>query len=203
VEAIRSKWLPRAEAQIGRVAVDAPPGRRVVADGAARGDTPLREPLDVLPGEHEISVGAEAKHVRVGAGELSMLTFRAPEETTTLAPRPALSRSPSTPEAQTTRASGPPAAKIVAIGALGTAAILAAGASLLFAFVAKDEPSPAAGHDRSLAVAFGFAGLVVAGATATTWFLWPTSRSRAAGVAWSLRPQWDGHVRGAWIAATF
>jgi hypothetical protein len=200
-EAIGSKWLPRAEAQIGRVAVDAPPGRRVLADGSARGDTPLREPLDLLPGDHEISVGAEAKHVHVRAGELATLRFDAPRETVALALPPALSPDRTTQSVPTSRAGVPPTTKIVTIGALGTAAILAAGAGLLFGLVAKDEPGSASGQDRSRSMAFCFGGAVLAGAAVTTWFLWPERPSTR--FAWSFRPQWDAHVRGAWIAAAF
>ncbi len=75
VEEVRRKMLPKAEAQLGRLQVEAPSGARIFVDGNDVGAMPLAEPIDVMPGSHEVAVdvGGRTNKVQVlaAAGQVS------------------------------------------------------------------------------------------------------------------------------------
>lgn len=101
VDEVRTKMLPRAEAQIGRLQIDAPSGARVFVDGVDVGMAPLPDPVDVLPGTHEIVVklGADSDTTRVpvAAGDVSrvrVMVMKGGASTPQPAPSPTPSSAP-------------------------------------------------------------------------------------------------------------
>ena len=67
VDALRIKWLPRAEAQTSRLQIDAPSGADVTLDGAPQGHAPL-PPIDVAVGPHDITRSARRLVARRAGG---------------------------------------------------------------------------------------------------------------------------------------
>lgn len=136
VEAIRTKWLPRAEASSGLVRVDAGAGATIVVDGEWAGTTPLDAAIPVEPGEHRVEVRRGGTTlvsvVNAGAGIVTPVIFAAPEE--------ARGATTATPSAATPpdavahhRAPDRSTAKVIAVASVGGAAALAGVISVVFA----------------------------------------------------------------------
>ncbi|WP_394827901.1 tetratricopeptide repeat protein [Pendulispora albinea] len=137
-------YLHELAAKTGHIAVEAPTGTHLVVDGVDNGmETPLDEPLDVRPGQHEIEGRRDGKSktvaVRAGAGQLvtARLVFDAPAplaEVLPPAPAVATARAPIAPppEHREVRTSHGPA-KIVTVATIGAAALASFGAGIGFA----------------------------------------------------------------------
>lgn len=63
------KMLAVLEGETARMAVKAPPGQEVMVDGTSRGNAPIREALDVMPGAHRVACGAKSIEVTLSAGQ--------------------------------------------------------------------------------------------------------------------------------------
>jgi hypothetical protein len=140
IESIRSKWLPQAEARIGRLSIDAPAGSTTSVDGVVVGDAPFAAPLDVAAGEHDVRVKLgsreELLHVNTPPGVVTAARF---VSTAAEAPPPAASAPPA-PSARLIATEEPaPAAspedspaKIVTVSIVGAAALAATGVAIAF-----------------------------------------------------------------------
>jgi hypothetical protein len=140
IESIRSKWLPQAEARIGRVSIDAPAGSTASVDGVAVGDAPFAAPLDVAVGEHDVRarLGSreEVLHVSAPAGIIVAVRFLSAAAE---APPPAASAPPAAgarpiaaDEPPPPPAAGSSPAKIVTVSVLGAGALAATGVAIAF-----------------------------------------------------------------------
>jgi hypothetical protein len=138
-ESARSKWLPEAEAQIGRVSVDAPSGTEVSIDGTSVGAAPLEQPVYVTPGDHEVraklATGERSMHISAPAGNIVTARF-VPEEPPP--PQPASGLPPPPERVAVAEVAPPPTAratqpgKLITVAAIGGTAIAAAGIALGF-----------------------------------------------------------------------
>lgn len=152
VRAVRTEWLARTEAKLGRLAVTAPDGSDVAVDGQVHGRTPLTDPVDVSAGDHEVLVrrGAwsEMTHVTAPAGQVTPVHF---EVSTPTAPPPSLPASPPpalvpsqamAPESPPRR--GPSRAKLITVIAVGGAAIVTTGLAIGFGVASQSNGDEAA-----------------------------------------------------------
>lgn len=151
LEAVRSKWLPRAEARTARVDVFAPAGSQFAVDGAvpqdaktATGPTGGPTTLIVAAGEHDVSArqGAlsETQHVTARGGELVELHF----QRVAAAPAPAVAIGwTGSGETQGRAEGGASHAKWITVVALGSAAVVAAGFGVGFGIAAANKASDA------------------------------------------------------------
>jgi hypothetical protein len=156
VEAVRSKWLPRAEEQTGHLIVDAPPGADLLVDGQTLGKAPLAEAVDVAAGEHDVlaRLGAwsASVHVSTTGGQFSRVHFEtsAVPVASTAPVAGALPPTQPSQERESDR-SGPSTAKVVTVIVTGTLALTAAGVGLAFALDAEANASTAQGFRNELA----------------------------------------------------
>jgi hypothetical protein len=207
IEAVRTKWLPRAEAQIGELRVVAPAGAEIAVDGQPA-------PLDPSTGVTEVTIGDHVVHVHAGERDaLEPVQVKAAERVTIallmddVAPAPAVALVPSAPN----DAPRPPAGKVATVSGLGIGGLALAGLGVGFALTSQQDgshvsalraslgatcggASPASActqvtHDESiqrrdaeLATALYVGAGVLGVAALSTWVLWPTpSRPSAAG----------------------
>jgi hypothetical protein len=140
VESIRSKWLPQAEARIGRLSIDAPPGSTTSVDGVVVGDAPFATPLDVAAGEHDVraKIGSreDLLHVNTPAGVIVSVRFlssaaEAPPPPASAPPTPGARLIAMDEPAPATPAGNSPA-KIVTVSIVGAAALAATGVAIAF-----------------------------------------------------------------------
>jgi hypothetical protein len=158
VESIRSKWLPQAEARIGRLSIDAPAGSTASVDGVAVGDAPFAAPLDLAVGEHDVRarLGSreELLHVNTPAGVIVAVRFlsamaEAPPPAASAPPAP--SASPIvTHEPGPSSAAGTSPARIVTVSIIGASALAATGVALAFGVGAVNAKNRADGLRASL-----------------------------------------------------
>jgi tetratricopeptide (TPR) repeat protein len=140
VESIRSKWLPQAEARIGRVSIDAPAGSAASVDGVGVGDAPFAAPLDVAVGEHDVRarLGSreELLHVSTPAGVIVAVRFLSTAAEPPPPPASASSASGARPIATDEPAlaapSGNSPAKVITVSVLGAGALAATGVAIAF-----------------------------------------------------------------------
>jgi hypothetical protein len=141
-ESARTKWLPEAESQIGRVSVDAPAGTQVSMDGTAIGVAPFDQLIYVAPGDHDLAAkfGSGEHSMRVTAVAGNIVTARfVPEPAPPALPASGLPPPPPPPEkpvvaeAPPSRRTSPSTAKIVTVAAIGGTAIVATGIAIGFA----------------------------------------------------------------------
>ncbi len=143
-ESVRARWLRQAEAQIGRVSVEAPPGAQVLLDGFVQGEVPFAEPLDVTAGDHEVEarLGSWSRSVHVSAllGVVTTVHFEVVQLPSPTSPPPsAIVPSSITPAAtEAPRPAGIPAAKIATVAVLGGAAVIATGVAVGFTVASHD-----------------------------------------------------------------
>jgi hypothetical protein len=142
VEAIKTKWLPRAEAQTSRVQIDAPPGAQVEIDGRPEGRAPL-EAVDVSVGDHEVVARGgswtHSQHVVTHAGELVLLHFERPAGARAQVGSQAVSPLIRMPTTQTNLSTE----KLVTTAALASAALAATGLGIAFVVASQNEANAA------------------------------------------------------------
>ena len=156
LESVRTKWLPRAEAQTARLEVFAPAGAELVVDrvvqervapgGDAKGP-PASTSITVAAGEHDVTARQgsveESQHVAARGGELVEVHFqRLPDAA---APPPTTSvgwlGAESGPEMGVSAA--PSRAKWITVIALSSGAVVAAAVGLGFGIAARDKANDA------------------------------------------------------------
>jgi hypothetical protein len=93
---------------VGHIAVDAPPSVRITLDGTAAGETPLAEPLDVLPGKHTVQARDQRADVEVRAGEIATvhLLMQQPQQPAAAPPLGSSSSAATTSSAPSSTSSG-------------------------------------------------------------------------------------------------
>jgi len=151
LEAVRTRWLPRAEARTARLDVFAPAGAQFAVDGDVPQDAkttaePTGTPMTLIvvaAGEHEVTArqGAlwETQHVTARGGELVELHF----QRVAAAPAPAVATGWTGSETQGRAEGGASRAKWVTVVALGSAAVVAAGFGVGFGIAAANKASDA------------------------------------------------------------
>ena len=151
-ESIRSKWLPQAEARIGRVSIDAPAGSTVSVDGVVLGDAPFAGPIDVAVGEHDVRARLGSRedllHVSTPAGAIVAVRFLSPAADAPPPPSvpPASGARPvATDERAPAPASGDSPAKVITVSVLVAGALAATGAAIAFGVGAVNAQNRAAG----------------------------------------------------------
>jgi hypothetical protein len=146
LESVRSKWLPQAESQIGRLAIDAPAGAQLVLDGFNQGDNPFPASIDVAPGDHEVEVklGAWSRSVHVNALRGAIVSVKIDREPEA-APSPPPPAPPPAPDVVSAPAAHrqPSTAKIVTVAIVGGAAVIATGLAVGFAVGSHNEANQA------------------------------------------------------------
>ncbi len=141
LEAVRTRWLPRAESQIARLRIVAPPGAEILVDGQRAVLDATLGVVEVMPGDHDVTARAfgqeEAQHLSALEGETLTVTLLANvlERPGSGLPEPA-APIPAAPE---TEADGPSASKLAVGIALGSGALLAAGLGVGFAFASQSD----------------------------------------------------------------
>jgi hypothetical protein len=142
LEAVRAKWLPRAEARTATLEITAPAGAEVSIDGSLQGQAPLRA-IVVREGEHDVSAQLgdleQTHHVSARGGQLVDVSF---ELTSPSPPAPPLSTSAANAASTPGPAPEPPPAtssnaKWIAVLATGGGAVVAAGIGIGFAFASQ------------------------------------------------------------------
>ncbi|HLY84329.1 MAG TPA: hypothetical protein VKQ71_15185 [Acidimicrobiales bacterium] len=150
-ESARTKWLPDAEAQLGRVSIDVPSGTHVFVDGAEVGMAPFELPVYVAPGDHDLRAqlgsGERSVHITSMAGGVVTARF-APEPPPPSRPASVLPPAPPTPlaahEAPPPSRATPSTAKIATVAAMGGVAVAAAAMAVGFGVAAKNDQDHAA-----------------------------------------------------------
>jgi len=145
-EIIRTKWLPRAESECGRLRIEAASGAAILVDAEAVGVGPMYEAVPVSPGEHRVEerrpgVAPLAVVVRAETGAVTPVSF------TELEARASAGSSPA-PDTRMHRAAsapsgGAPPAEIATVATVGGAAVLSGGIAVLFAISSSDDASHA------------------------------------------------------------
>jgi tetratricopeptide (TPR) repeat protein len=148
LEAVRTRWLPRAEARTARLDVFAPAGSQFAVDGAVPQDAkttagPTGAPMTLIvvaAGEHEVTAQqgmlSETQHVTARGGELVELHF----QRVAAAPAPAVAIGwTGSGEAHERAESATSRAKWITVVALGSAAVVAAGFGVGFGIAATDK----------------------------------------------------------------
>jgi hypothetical protein len=166
-EAVRAKWLPRAEAQIARLNVTAPAGAELQVDGVAQGRGPALS-VPIAAGDHEVTcvlgTMVETQPIAAGGGELVEVHFQRVPDAVAIPVR----------SGERPAVAGHSPAKWIAVGGLAAAAMAAGGVGTYL------ELSPAAGSTaaRTAAdasyVAAGVFGLASLGAL----LLWPVAKAK-------------------------
>jgi hypothetical protein len=142
LDAVRTKWLARAEARTARLEITAPAGAEVAIDGAVQGQAPLSS-IVVREGEHDVTARhqalAETRHIRARGGELVDVHFQLASD-----PAPAAAPSPvSTASGSPVTFEPPPKgsldAKWIAVLATGSGAVVAAGIGIGFALASQQS----------------------------------------------------------------
>jgi hypothetical protein len=144
LEAVRTKWLPRAEARTARLDIVAPAGAEVSIDGVLQGQAPLPS-IVVCEGAHDVSArqGAleQTQHVSAHGGELVDVSIELTGPSPTdAAPSPSAANAASTPGP----APEPPPptssnAKWITVLATGGGAVVAAGIGIGFALASQQS----------------------------------------------------------------
>jgi hypothetical protein len=140
-EAIKTKWLPRAEAQTSRIQVDAPAGAEIEIDGQLEGRAPLQA-IDLHVGDHQVIAHdgswSHWQHVVTRAGELVLIHFEQPASARAQIAGPA-----NPPLQMPTAPTGPPTAKLLTVVALASGAVVATGLGIAFAVASRNEANSA------------------------------------------------------------
>jgi hypothetical protein len=103
------QYLDQLTKKTSHVDVDAPPGAHIDLDGESAGTAPLRAPVDMLPGTHDLSanvsgtlsharieaVGGSHTTVRLGFVEVAPLPLPVPAIAAPVAPAPSSNTNPS------------------------------------------------------------------------------------------------------------
>jgi hypothetical protein len=151
VEEVRTKMLPRAEAQIGRLQIDAPAGAHVLVDNVEVGVAPLPDPIDVMPGSHEIAVrlGSDTSTMRVpvAAGDVSRVRVdlqKAMPAVVVNEPTPAGSKAPPTTSTAGPQSNQPASGswwtpRTITIGTVAAAAVVATGIGVGFGVASTND----------------------------------------------------------------
>lgn len=80
---VEEKLVPRALALVGQLTIEAPADWHVHVDDAEAGVAPLKEPIAVLPGSHDVlaysgGTTTRAAHITVGSGQTLSLKLEMP-----------------------------------------------------------------------------------------------------------------------------
>jgi hypothetical protein len=138
VEEVRTTMLPRVEAQIGRIQIEAPTGVTVLVDGVKVGTAPLGGPDEVMPGPHTVTaVGGSGRLASITlqaiAGEVVHARIVGEEPAGTSAPvAPATASTPLAPESSPPGFGGWTPAKKVTVIALGSGTVVSLGLGITF-----------------------------------------------------------------------
>jgi hypothetical protein len=137
-EEVRTTMLPRVEALIGRIKIDAPTGAMVLVDGVSVGTAPLSAPDEVMPGSHTVTAV-------IGSGRFPSVTLQAIAgevvQARIVGDEPAATSAPPIPVAPATSpapSSSPPffqswtTPKKVTVIALGSGAVVSLGLGITF-----------------------------------------------------------------------
>jgi hypothetical protein len=156
LESVRSKWMPEAEAQVGRLRIEAPTGAQVLVDGSTLGEAPFQGLVYIAAGEHDLTskIGSAQRsmHVTAVAGKVISVSFMAEEAP----PAPAPASPPPAPVVAIEKpvaidgAAPPPqggtqTAKVVTVVALGSSAVAAAAVALGFGVGTRNAENRANG----------------------------------------------------------
>jgi len=145
---VTAKWLPRAEAQLGRVQLVVPAGAQVLVDGKPAAADPSLGVFEVVAGDHDIaavSAGrSETEHVTASAGAtLTMRMLVDDPAATPSPPAPTMLESPEEPPASP----GPSAEKIATAASLGGAALVGVGLGIGFGLAASGKAAAIEGGE--------------------------------------------------------
>jgi hypothetical protein len=150
--AVRTKYLPRAEAKTARVEVHAPEHADVLIDGTPEGRGPMAS-IIVADGEHEVTAkqGAvvETQHISAHGGELVELHFQRVPDAPAEVPG-AIPAAKGLPADRTTPDSSWPTGKWIAVGVLASSAGAALGVGILEAMRSNADASSARSFQAQL-----------------------------------------------------
>jgi hypothetical protein len=231
VHAIRATWLPRAEAEIGRLAIHAPRGAEISVDGRAQGSAPFQDSIAVSAGQHEVAarLGPWSQTVRAAPrpGEVLAVQFQTIATPASAAVAVAAEHPPAGATA------GPPRAKLVTVALVAVSAAAATGLGAAFAVYAKQDadeastlrsalasgacapPSPAPScpslaravqyQDQNVRASIGsyVAGGALAAGAVALWLCWPSTSTKATTAGWSLAPHLGGRTAGVLLERLF
>jgi hypothetical protein len=152
VTEVRTTMLPRAEAQIGRIQIDAPAGVALRVDDASVGTAPLLEPVEVMPGPHVVVAtfptgNSSSVSLHALAGESVQARIVAEPAPTALAPPPATPIA--TLQATDAVPTGPlhpsswGTAKTITVVSLAAGAVVAVGMGVAFSVKSNQDASTA------------------------------------------------------------
>jgi hypothetical protein len=145
VDEVRSNVIPRVEAQLGRIEIDAPSGAQILVDGVRLGIAPLSEPADVLPGAHEVAAmfddGRSSRTtVTATAGEVARAHIVSAEP---IAPPILAPADPPAPQNEPAQAPRSSMAKKITVIALGSGAAVSLGLGIAFGVISNHDKNEA------------------------------------------------------------
>ncbi len=177
LESARTKWLPRADAQIARIDVFAPAAAQLLVDGIPQElvtsppDAPNapRASIELAAGEHDVSARqgtvSETQHLTARGGEIVELHFqRVPEAP---APEPPMGWATRADERASAGEGTSHPGRIAAI-AFGVGALAAAGVGVAFNMVAQNKASDVQDTRNQLARGSTWTNMECGGANAST-----------------------------------
>jgi hypothetical protein len=157
VAEVRSTLIPRAESQIGRIEIDAPPGATILVDGAAAGASPLAKPVEVMPGDHVVAAVVNGKRspnvaLQAVAGEMVHARIEGSSNVATppLVPTAPTSADGAAPTSDATPARGWPTAEKIAVIGVGSVAVVSLGLGIVLGLRSNSERSQADSYRATL-----------------------------------------------------
>ncbi|MGA2449854.1 MAG: hypothetical protein ABTD50_14335 [Polyangiaceae bacterium] len=193
-EAIRTRWLPQAQARVAHVRIQACPGVEILADGVRIGITPTDD-LDIDGGQHTLVARkgqwSQKVTVIVRAGDSVPMNVEVPESV--LPPR--MGQEEHVDESSAVRA-----ATEISLASSGAAA--AAGA-IAFAVAARRTSGGERAREDDVALALALSAGVLATGASVAWLAWPNAMRRDGGVGAHAAPQLGSDGVGVSITGAF
>jgi tetratricopeptide (TPR) repeat protein len=191
-DAIRTRWLPQAQARVAHVQVQGPAGVEIVVDGQHFGVTPTDE-MELDGGQHSILTRKEQWSqevtVIVRAGDSISMHIDVPEPPATL-----VASMQEVVESSVART-----ATEVALATLATAA---AGGAIGFAVASGQATRVERAREADVALAFALGATVLAVGASVAWFAWPNPARRDQALVRAI-PQFGAGTAGMAIVGAF
>ena len=192
-DAIRTRWLPQAQARVAHVQVQGPAGVEILVDGRRRGVTPTDD-LELDGGQHSIVTRKEQWSqevtVIVRAGDSVSMRIDVPE------PPAAVLAGPMQQVVEST------VARTATEVALASLAVAAVGGAIGFAVASGQATRSDRAREADVALAFALGATVLALGASVAWFAWPNPARRDQALVRAI-PQFGAGAAGVAIAGAF
>jgi hypothetical protein len=194
LDAIRTRWLPQAEAHLARLEVQGTAGVEILVDGQSIGFTPSDD-FELDGGQHSVVArkGSWSQEVTVvvRAGDFVAMRADVPE----LRALPEIGPAEGVTESNL--------ARTITEVSLVSAGIAAAGGAIGYALAAGQATRPERARDSDLALGFALGATALGAGASVTWFAWPIAAHRGESARVQAVPEFDARKAGVAILGAF